>query len=184
MCSWLWSWRSAGSYFLDKNVYVPSCEHTFPMSCCCFSSLDKFLFILSSKVIFFLAILFSLLPNYSHHLSHPWMVEFDEKWLCLKASSNEKDAVILKSYSSSTVTAWDVGFISSSFVPGTLGVCVSISLLGSLQLWTALATCSSFTLCFSFRSTILCSHLCGIWSSSSCPISPVFQENLELNPGW
>lgn len=44
-CSLEHSWRAAGCLFLDNDLYVFSCEHTFPVSCCCFSRLDKkFLF--------------------------------------------------------------------------------------------------------------------------------------------
>lgn len=41
MCSLEHSWRAAGCLCLDNDLYVFSCEHTFPISCCCFSRLDK-----------------------------------------------------------------------------------------------------------------------------------------------
>lgn len=55
------------------------------------------------------------------------MVEFDEKWLCLKASSNEKDAVILESYSSSTITAALLGMLGLSQAALSQGLLESVS---------------------------------------------------------
>lgn len=79
MCSLEHSWRAAGCLFLDNDLYVFSCEHTFPISCCCFSRLDKkFLFMhrvfqnwfgfFSPAVLFFLPL--SLFPS-PFPSSHP-----------------------------------------------------------------------------------------------------------------
>lgn len=75
MCSLEHSWRAAGCLFLDNDLYVFSCEHTFPVSCCRFSRLDKkFLFmhrVFQNRFGFFPQLFSSAsLLVYSHHLSH------------------------------------------------------------------------------------------------------------------
>lgn len=85
VCSSQQSWRAAGCCFLDNDLYVLSCEHTFPISCCRFSSLGKLnscSYIVFSKVFFpqvFSPVFFQVS---SHHLSHPQtkaMVEFESQ---------------------------------------------------------------------------------------------------------
>lgn len=105
-CSSQQSWRAAGWCFLDNDLYKLSWEHTFPISCCCFSSLDKLnscSYTVFSKVFpprpkLFSSVFFQV---YSHHLSHSRtkvMVEFESQ-------QHRQDGVTLE-HSCYCIPAW------------------------------------------------------------------------------
>lgn len=92
VCSSQQSWRAAGCCFLDNDLYVLSCEHTFPISCYRFSSLGK---LNSCSYTVFPKSFFprcSLLSSFKFLLI-TFPVPKRRRWLSSRASSTEQDGV-------------------------------------------------------------------------------------------